>query len=294
MIHDYSYKPTPRFSYAGNENPATTRTYGLEVEVDAPSSGGCACGPHALSDRLDAITDLVYCKYDGSLDDGVELVSHPCSLRFHMNSLRWKYLAQTCAKAGFRSHKARSSCGLHIHVGRAQLNDDAIRKLTVLICRYWENLVRFTRRDRASLERWAPCPRFASIYSDYLPADELAQRAEAHIDTYISNHNARYTALNVTNRGTVEFRIFNGTLKRDIIIASIQLVDNLCEYAMTHSYDDIQDSTWADVALLKQYNELNAYLLKLGLVDAALLPAEPIRSHRTPDFEGADGITDNA
>lgn len=295
MIHDYSFKPTPRFCYAGNENPTTTRTYGLEVEVDRPRRGDTACSAEALSDRLDDITNLVYCKHDGSLCEGVELVSHPCSLRFHMNGMRWKYLAQTCVKAGFRSHQAYdATCGLHIHVGRAQLTDDAIRKLVVIMCRYWPALVRFTRRDHYSLDRWSPRPSFASIYTDTLPGDELAQRAEQCIDTYVSNHNSRYTALNLTNRGTVEFRIFRGTLKRDTIIAAIQLVDNLCEYAMTHSYEDIQASTWTSVALLKQYNELNAYLLKLGLVDATLLPAEPIRSHRMPDFEGADGITANA
>ena len=33
MIYNYGYKPDPEFRYAGRENTATTRTYGLELEV---------------------------------------------------------------------------------------------------------------------------------------------------------------------------------------------------------------------------------------------------------------------
>jgi len=298
MIYNYSYKPTPRFSFAGNENTATTRTYGLEVEVDSAYGIALRCNKHDLSDKLNGITDLLYCKNDGSLGDhGVELVSHPCSLRFHMNNMRWKYIAQTCVKNGFRSHDSESAtCGLHIHVGRAQLGsdwrerDETVRKIIVLVERYWSELVPFTRRNSSALRQWAPRPQCHSWYRPEMSGDEVSDQVNYEIVAYSDDHDDRYTAVNVTNDATIEFRIFRGTLKRDTLIAAIQLVDNICEYAMTHSWDDIQASSWEDVVLCKHWNELDAYMLKLGLVSASAVPAEPIRSHRTPDFGGADGI----
>ena len=61
MIYNYGYKPAPEFRYAGRENTATTRTYGLELEVST-KRGGSHIDRHDLSDRLDAITEgFVYC-----------------------------------------------------------------------------------------------------------------------------------------------------------------------------------------------------------------------------------------
>lgn len=303
MVYSYSYKPNPVFRYAGNENPTTTRTYGLEVEVDVGNHTTTLCNTYDLSDKLDEITDVIYCKSDGSLShSGVELVTHPCSLRYHMNNLRWKYVVQTCVKNGYRSHDSTgATCGLHIHVGRQQLGadgnerDENVRKIIVLVERYWNKLVPFTRRDRSRLNQWAPRPRQCHTwYADNLPGDVTRAQANRWIDVGDDSHDDRYTAVNITNGATIEFRIFRGTLKRDTLIASIQLVDNICEYAMTHSWDEIQSSTWTDVALLRHWNELDAYLLKLGLVSADDVPAGPIRSRRTPDFTGADGIAEVA
>ena len=141
MIYNYGYKPEPRFRYAGRENPEKARTYGLELEVST-KRGVSHIDPHDLSDRLDAITEgFVYCKSDCSVSGGLEMVTHPASLRAHMSSVSWKHFCKTCVKAGFRSHDADESAGLHIHVGRAQLGrtdeerDEVARKLTVLFRR---------------------------------------------------------------------------------------------------------------------------------------------------------------
>lgn len=289
MIHNYGYKPEPRFCYAGRENPEKARTYGLELEVST-KRGVSHIDPDDLSERLDAITEgFVYCKSDCSVSGGLEMVTHPASLRAHMSSVSWKYFCKTCVKAGFRSHDADESAGLHIHVGRAQLGrtdderDEVARKLTVLFRRYWPQLVKFSRRAESRLNEWAPCP--AIRYETSWSGAEIAQRM-ADLPTYPNNHNARYTAVNLTNLATIEFRIFRGSLKRDTVIAAIQLVDNLCEYAMTHTWDDIQTSTWLDVARCKPYNELDQYLVNRGLMPSGVTPPT---TRRVCDFGGIDG-----
>lgn len=289
MIYNYGYKPDPEFRYAGRENTATTRTYGLELEVST-KRGVSHISPDDLSDRLDAITEgFVYCKSDGSISNGLEMVTHPASLRAHMSNVSWKHFCKTCVKAGFRSHDADESAGLHIHVGRAQLGrtdderDEVARKLTVLARRYWPQLVKFSRRAESRLDHWAPRPsiRYETSWSGAEIAEQMS-----HISVRLANHNARYTAVNLTNRATIEFRIFRGSLKRDTVIAAIQLVDNMCEYAMTHTWDDIQASTWLDVARCKPYNELDQYLVNRGLMPSDFTPPT---TRRVCDFGGIDG-----
>lgn len=41
----------------------------------------------------------------------------------------------------------------------------------------------------------------------------------------------RYTCVNLTNRSTIEFRMFRGTLKRNTFIATLQMVDPICGVA---------------------------------------------------------------
>ena len=76
-IHDYGYKPEPIF-YGDSK-----RYFGIELEID---------GAGKDSDNADEILAIanreqehVYIKGDGSLDDGMELVTHPMSLEYHKN-----------------------------------------------------------------------------------------------------------------------------------------------------------------------------------------------------------------
>ena len=56
---------------------------------------------------------------------------------------------------------------------------------------------------------------------------------------------------------------------------------------MTHDWDEIQHSTWLDVAQYKHWNELDGYLALRGLAPAC--PAAQ-NTNRSPSFGGPDGI----
>lgn len=256
MIHNYSYKPEPEIGYKNDRESREHLTF------------------------------------------GVEIVSHPGTLAHHMYVMHWRQIQRTCEKAGFRSHDAANS-GLHVHVGRAQLGstdaerNDVTRKVQVLFALYAAELTRFSRRRRSCLEQWAPIDSLGVTPDDIRHASsgaQLASWASARVPAYRSNHNDRYTAVNVTNSATVEIRIFRGTLKRDTLIAAIQLVSNVFEYAMAHDWADIPASTWADVAAYKPHKELVNYMIARGLLDADAAPETLPASNRPSDFYGVDGI----
>lgn len=273
MLHNYSYKPEPIFGFKHeNEREAGELQMGLEIEVE-PAPNGANCSAIAASDTVDDLGEgRLYCKPDGSLDyGGFEIVSHPGTLGHHMYVMRWKRLLKAVRKTGRRSHDARH-CGLHVHVGRKELGETTadrarvIRMVKVVMSLYKREMTVFSRRTSGQIDQWAPIPTYHWLSRD-MTVEDLRSNANYYLETYNSNHGARYTAVNVTNESTVEIRIFRGTLKRDTLIASLQLVNNLFEWCMDHDWNDVLNSTFVEIACYKPYREIVQYLQDRNLLD---------------------------
>lgn len=299
MINRYGYKPEPRFGYKNNRESREHLTFGVELECEPRRNGAPKMDADELSDRIDEIaSDRVYCKSDCSLSHGLEIVTHPGTLAHHMYVMHWRQIQRTCEKAGFRSHDTDNS-GLHVHVGRAQLGstdaerDETIRKVQVLFVMYAAELTRFSRRTRSRLDEWASFRSFG-VSPESIRAtdgDALAAWARSSVPTFEDDyHQQRYTAVNLMNRATVEIRIFRGTLKRDTLISAIQLVSNIFEYAMDHTWDALRTSTWADVAAYKPHKEIVGYMIARGLLNADAAPETLPGGNRAMDYYGVDGI----
>ena len=259
-LHDYSYKPELDFHFVEDES-SDVATYGVELEIDGGDEAALVC--HDLT-----VLDLpIYMKQDSSLSEGegVEIVTHPCSLAYHEHELDWSAITATAERDGYRSHDT-TTCGLHIHVGRRALGGKAAN-LVLLADALWDELAVFSRRTAGTLEHWAGRPRLndamerkgledkAALSDDDLSVIALETRAFG-----------RYQGVNLTNYDTVEFRIFRGTLKRDTIVASLQLVDTLVNFARTHTPTECHTATWEDVkALGSHHTELREYMDRRGL-----------------------------
>lgn len=275
-FHDYGYKPEPEFQFRSSELEKLKLlrgryisayeaqddllTFGVELEVDAGEDHNELC------DQLAELEQPIYMKHDGSLgDEGVEIVTHPCSLAYRQYELRWAEIGRICKANGYTSHDA-VTCGLHVHVGRAALGKDktdrysTAAKLVWLAYRLQNELLKFSRRGEEELNRWAAFPDLPA--SEALVPDGLLTRTA--LDTV---KDGRYQAVNLCPGATVEFRLFRGTLKRDTIIATIQLVSNLTKYAMTHTIEDCAlNVTWNDVLAVEPFKELNTYSAQRGLL----------------------------
>ena len=253
-IHNYSYKPDPEFQYRSSDNEETALTFGVEKEVDFGDD---------REDLADDLCDLhlpMYLKNDGSLDEGLEIVTHPCSLAYHMYEFRWAEVDRLCRNRGFED--GASTTGLHIHIGRKQMGTNLYERrvtagnIVLLVNRLWDELVTFSRRDENKLDEWAQRP----SVSTYGKGDR--ELTDAALET---RDDGRYQAVNLCNTHTVEIRIFKGTLKRETTIAAIQLVSNLTRYAMTHTPTECIHADWADVVRFEKFKELDNYCRKMGL-----------------------------
>lgn len=151
-IEEYSYKPDPIFHGDG-------KLYlGVELEVDC--GGKDDDNALALKDIANVSAENIYIKSDGSIDDGFEIVSHPMTLDYHMNTMDWESLMHEAIQMGYRSHQT-STCGLHIHVNRNAFGSNqeeqeaVIEKVLYFVEKNWNELFRFSRRTEYNMNRWS-------------------------------------------------------------------------------------------------------------------------------------------
>ena len=245
-IQDYYYKPEPLFRGDG------LRYFGVELEIDGAGEDDTSAGQIMGIANGNGLENL-YCKHDGSLDDGFEMVTHPMTLEYHMKEMPWAKILQEAIHLGYTSHQA-NTCGLHVHVNRdafgntEEAQDAVIARILYFFEKNWEELLKFSRRTPRQLERWAT--RYG--YKDQ-PKELLDHAKKGY-------HGGRYTSVNLTNTDTIEFRIFRGTLKYNTLIATLQLLDRICDVALYLTDDQIKAMSWTTFASGCTQPELVRYL----------------------------------
>ena len=228
IVKPYSYKPSEWIV----TNPSRTeRLFGVELECEFGSfddAGGAAVELHDNYKR-------VLLKKDGSLKGapGFESITHPADYRSAV-----ELLSGVCKWLNFFDGDASYECGMHVHVSRKAFNSLAVSNLIVLVDNIWNDLYRFSRREEYEL-RWC-----SNRLEHTAGASKVTKKQEADQAAMEDDHRDRYHAINVTNKNTVEFRIFKGTVDIKQVVANLQLVDILVDLA--NSYDGFETS-WSDV-----------------------------------------------
>ena len=202
---------------------------------------------------------LAYCKHDGSLDDGFELVTHPLSLEYQLHEMPWDEVLHEAVSMGYLSHQA-GTCGLHVHVSRKAFGDSydeqdsAIARVLFFVECHWRELLRFSRRTQRQMDQWA---------ARYGYRDQPHEMLE-HVK---KGSGSRYTCVNLTNCDTIEFRMFRGTLKLNTLLATLQMVNRICDAAIFLSDDELHDLSWSsfvsaikEPALVQYLKERNLYI----------------------------------
>ncbi len=241
-IHEYGYKPEPIFY--GDSN----RYFGVELEIDG--AGKDDDYAEELLDIANMREDHVYIKTDGSLDDGMEIVTHPMSLEYHKDFC-WEDIMHHAVSLGYRSHQT-STCGLHIHVNRDSLGldleeqDEVISRILYFVEHHWNELLKFSRRSEYAMNRWA-----ARYGYENSP--------KAIMDKAKKNY-GRYVAVNLCNYHTIEFRLFRGTLKYNTLIATLELVNRICDIALSYTDDEMSKLSWSEFVSEITEPELIQYL----------------------------------
>ena len=206
-LYDYNYKPRPVFYPAGS--PSREDLFlGVELEVEEDKYNAI---PYTATQIIDEVGEWVYCKYDSSLNKGMEVVSHPSILEYHMDG--WRPILNIL-REDFRSHDT-ITCGLHVHINKNFLSEVERVRLGLFIHNQRTRVEKIARR---ASNRYT---KFKNIKTDCATLRDVVYNAD------------RYEALNWQNEHTIEFRMFRGTLNERTFLATLQFVDSACRFAKT-------------------------------------------------------------
>ena len=102
VIQGYYYKPEPIFYGTG------PRYFGVELEIDEGGERGDYAS-QILTPANVGFTERLYCKHDGSLSNGFELVTHPMSLEYHQEEMPWPEVLRTARSLWLQRPAQRDS-----------------------------------------------------------------------------------------------------------------------------------------------------------------------------------------
>ena len=125
--------------------------------------------------------------------------------------------------------------------------DIVIARILYFVEHHWNELLRFSRRTEYSMNRWA------ARYGFEKTGREILDKAK-------KGNLGRYAAVNLMNYSTIEFRLFRGTLKHNTLIAALELVNAICDIAISHTDEGIANMSWSEFVDTVKEPELIQYL----------------------------------
>jgi hypothetical protein len=229
VIRNHSYRPKPIFHGVGN------LFYGTEIELEnMTSTPRETIAIEAMKGR----EKFIYAKNDGSLQCGIEFVSHPFSAAWlQENADAFKGFYDVVGTKYKMQSSAR--CGIHIHTSKLGY---AVDPKSVpgcegkeipsdrLISRGLMRVQKFVYGHPNLMKHFAG--RSSSNYASLSSGPGSNSRVEEMIDlskNLTHGKDCRYTGLNVTEK-TLEFRIFRSTTDLKELLRDIMFVDSIVQF----------------------------------------------------------------
>lgn len=242
-FREYSYKPNPKFKKLKNEDKNNIYL-GVELEVGCLSSSEKVnrfCNEHAGS--------IFYFKRDASIRNyGCEIVTHPCTLAFHKSIYsNWEILCRDLKNVGFKSG-TEANTGIHIHVNRSCLQNDQIKKMDLFVNHYQTLFEKISGRSN----------------------NHYARYNGKNIRSWGHSTESRYSSVNFENFSTVEFRIFNGSIKKQIIFANLELIHAIVNFTSSVKYEDLYENKEKIIKDFKNFVKNNNNYINLNALIESL------------------------
>lgn len=235
-LNSYNYKPQLKIYKTGNEKEKDLYI-GFELETEQGSNGiyrNDMC--KILNKEINKDGTFIYFKTDGSLNNGIEVVSHAFTWEYlKENENKFKKMLQLLSDNGYKSHDT-STCGLHVHINKKYFGntreeqDKNINKLILFFEYFKEQIKIFSRRNDFH---------YCNFLSDKKGITDKKAICNLEKIKDIKYNTDRYVTVNIENPNTVEIRVFKGTLKPESFFASLEFVFNVARVIKDNGLDKI-------------------------------------------------------
>lgn len=215
-ILDYSCKIDPRFlGYKGGrfdnsdeERKKFNNTLFMGIELETE---GEEYHSDTLGDTYGGNGDKFIMKTDSSLDYGFEIVSQPCTLKYHQQSFGWNAILKYLRNEDFDSEE-NNRCGIHVHIPKVFFTMSEKIRLALFVYNNKDKISKFSRRSMDEIKVWC------------------RYKEEGKPRRNLIWNEGRSEALNWLNERTVELRIFKGTLNYVKFMAILEFVHSLSHF----------------------------------------------------------------
>ncbi len=259
-IRNYRYKPEPNFK----RDMKTERLhrydklyYGIELEVESN-------GESDFQDTTEAINNIlpdVYFKRDNSLNDGFELVTHPMTYPYIIDTKNsWKKMLKIFKKDGFLSFD-KGTCGIHIHMSKYAFTTFHLFKFLKMfyLPENQEQLYIIAQRSKKSTKG---CCQWGHSGTE---TRNISNRK------YMAKYKAwdgRYTAVNLENSDTIEIRIFRGTLDEASFFKNIEFCEAMFKFTRDTKLKDVTWNKFGEYVIKNKshYRNLHAFMERKNLL----------------------------
>ena len=239
MVRDYSFKDYELNFISGEHwetHPEKNLYIGFELEVEFPLSN-----VDEMNDIADYIEmkydEILCCKWDSSLNNGFEFISHPIHVELYENGYMESVLTKLLGDLSKYGGVVSSTTGLHFHVSRKGFSRNGFsRRILCLMTNFREELMKHSGRFDYRLggdgerSRFNYC-QFPALTLSNINTNELA---------ITRGHR---TALNCANDDTIEFRFFAATLSVKDFLKRVSIVINLVRAGNNESVHNVSIKT---------------------------------------------------
>jgi hypothetical protein len=241
VIYRYHSCNRPDVYFCGGKDNGENLFLGFELEFDTRDKNvGKRINKHCIIRKSnDTFGNATYLYYmmDGSLLNGLEMISQPATFEYHcQNRQNYETIFNEITARGFKSQSFQS-CGLHFHFNRSYYSDNEDKYLTnllYLVDKFWFDLLLFSRRKYSRIYR------FASKYCES-PKEIVAR----YKDPFMTH--SRYKCVNLCNNDTIEFRIYKGTLNISDFFCAMELTRNMIVAAKEKTDEELKDMKFSDL-----------------------------------------------
>lgn len=207
LVREYNYKAEKHFKHKEDSKDIL---YGIELELEGSSFSALVYADKHLKTHC-------ILKRDGSLQNGVEIVTKPAKVGEHKEAFKPFF-----DKIDTTSLQAKSSCGMHIHVSKNPLTALQIKRIGGFLEENMSFVHKIAGRKDNTYSKVKDLTKGMSVlYNEREPV--YSKRLNLTTST-------RYSALNCTGKHTIEFRMFASTTDFVKFIANLEFVQALVEF----------------------------------------------------------------
>lgn len=269
---NYSANPLDFHPWDGR-NASNALVFGVELEMEPTRGNSQSTLCKLLGVQGDGSTFIL--KSDGSLTEGVELVTTPLTLDQHKDPngvMPWaKVLNKVNAESRAKSGKGTEHCGIHIHINKKALSALTIGKMLVFL----------------NSETLSP---LISIIAQRGSGSYCKRDSKKKIiDGGVTRGADRYDIMNISvNHPTCEVRMFKGNLRPERVLKNIEFCHALVMYCRQTSMQDLSD--WGNFSrwLLQNrgvYDNLVQFLIDKNAVGFRQAKRESNEFHTYAEIE---------